>query len=247
MVGSGGYKNMDKKIKSNSSIKYSKAKNNGIFGSCALFDIVNSPEWTNFFQRATSYMGRSPDMELTKLIEEKGFNALPILVDKDKFNLLIRSRLTHIYRGVCYKNALKDFLYNKKMFVGKGIFCNGIYFAYGIYAKNEAMVYMSSQAKSDEKIIKKNGTILEALVSQDANIIDMFDLNCLRQKLIDDSDKLTNLSDMAKDKLIRLLSDDIAKSAVLLGYDGIDIKIQEYLAMLNRGKLIMEKPIDKEK
>ena len=237
---------MKKKIKC-SSIKYSKAKNNGIFGSCALFDIVNSPEWTKLFQRVTSYMGRSPDIELTKLIEEKGFNALPVLVDKEKFNLLIQSRLTHVYRGVCYKNALKDFMFNEKMFVGKGIFCNGIYFAYGTYAKHEAMVYMTCQAKSDEKIIQKNGAILEALVAKDANIIDMFDLNLLRHKLIDDSQKLTNLSDMAKDKLIRLLSDDIAKSAVLFGYDGIDIKIQEYLAMLNRGKLIMEKPDEKGK
>ncbi len=231
---------MEKKLKSN--IKFGKSKNNGIFGSCALFDIVNSPEWTNLFNCVTSYMGRQPDLELTKLIEEKGFNALPILVEKDKFNLLIESRLTHVYRGVCYKNALKDFMFNKKMFVGRGIYCNGIYFAYGPYAYNEAECYKNSSANGNEKLIRKNGAIIEALVSEDAKIIDMFDLNCLRQKLVEDSSRLTNLSDTSKERLIALLSDDLSKSAVLFGYDGIDIKIQEYLAMLNRSKLIMKKP-----
>lgn len=236
---------MEKKLKSK--IRFGKSKNNGIFGSSALFDIVNSPEWLDLFKRTTSYMGRKPDLELTKLIEEKGFNALPILVDKDKFNLLIESRLTHIYRGVCHKNALKDFMFNKKMFIGQGIYCNGIYFAYGQYAYSEAVNYKNLSANGDRNLIKKNGAIIEALVSEDAKIIDMFDLECLRQKLIEDSDKLNNLSDTAKDKLIRMLSDDISKSAVLFGYDGVNITDREYLVMFNRGKLIMKKPNDKEK
>ena len=102
-------------IKNNSIVK--PAVNNGIFGSVQLFDFIHSPDFRELVKRVRPNRANAPrpDKILTSLIEEKGFNALPIIVDKDKYSLLIESKLTRIYRGVCYKNAVKDFVLDNKV------------------------------------------------------------------------------------------------------------------------------------
>ena len=90
-----------------------KASNNGIFGSVELFNFINSPDFEEIFKTANllTNNGGKPDIILTRLIEEKGFNALPVLVDKHHYSLLLSSKLTRIYRGVVYKDAIEDFAY----------------------------------------------------------------------------------------------------------------------------------------
>ena len=238
---------MEKIIKNNSICK--QAKHNGVFGSVELFDILNSDEIDDLIKQCYRDIGKEvrPDAILTRLIEEKGFNARPVLLDKHNYSLLIFSKLTHIYRGVCYKNAVKDFVYNDKMFVGKGVYCNGIYFAYGDYGKKEAESYMATRKPNLFKKGWRDGVVFDAYLSQDTKIIDFRNLVILRDKMVKKANKYKDLSPTAKTKLIEILSDDISKSAVLCGYDAINIDHQQYMVVLNRGKLIMEKPKGKEK
>lgn len=227
-----------------------KASNNGIFGSVELFNFINSPDFEEIFKTANllTNNGGKPDIILSRLIEEKGFNALPVLVDKHHYSLLLSSKLTRIYRGVVYKDAIKDFAYNENMFIGKGIYCNGVYFVYGDNAKSEAeqYVYLRMPNSIFHKA-RRYGAVIEALISNDANIIDINSLHKLSMKMVQKVQKLKGLSNEAKGKLITILTNDPAKCAVLKGYDAIDISGQNYLVVLNRSKLIMQKPKGKEK
>ncbi|MCI5714456.1 MAG: hypothetical protein MR288_02380 [Firmicutes bacterium] len=238
---------MEKIIKNNSICK--QAKHNGVFGSVELFDMINSDEIDDLIKQCYRDLGKEvyPDAILTRLIEEKGFNARPVLLDKHSYSLLITSKLTRIYRGVCYKNAVKDFVYNDKMFVGKGLYCNGIYFAYGDYSREEAESYMASRRPALFRKGWRDGAVLDAYIAQDAKVIDFYNLVRLRNKMVKKVDRYKDLSPTAKAKLIEILSDDISKSAVLCGYDAINIRHQQYMVVLNRGKLIMKKPNGKEK
>ena len=87
-----------------------------------------------------------------------------------------------------------------------------------------------------------DGAIIEAVVSADAKIIDIEDAYKLQEKMVNKIDSVSSLSDNAKTKLMYLLSDDVSKCALLNGYDAINIKSKEYLVVLNRNKLIMQKP-----
>lgn len=240
---------MEKIIKNNLICK--QAKHNGIFGSVELFDILNSDEIDDLIKQCYRDIGKEvrPDAILTRLIEEKGFNARPVLLDKHSYSLLISSKLTRIYRGVCYKNARKDFVYNDKMFVGKGLYCNGIYFAYGEYGRKEAESYMASRKPSLFKKGWRDGVVLDAYMAENTKIIDFRTLVMLRNKMVKKANKYKDLSSTAKARLVEILSDDLAKCAVLCGYDAININHgkQEYMVILNRGKLIMERPKGKEK
>ena len=71
-----------------------------------------------------------PDPVLTRVLEEVGFTALPVIVDSKHYELLIKNGLTPVYRGVKRDNAILDFATNPEMFVGKGLLCNGVHFVY---------------------------------------------------------------------------------------------------------------------
>ena len=217
-------------IKNNSIVK--PAVNNGIFGSVQLFDFIHSPDFRELVKRVRP----------NSLIEEKGFNALPIIVDKDKYSLLIESKLTRIYRGVCYRDAINDFAYNTQMYVSKGMYCSGVYFVYGDTAKDTAESYMIMHTPPMYCKGHYDGAIIEAVVSSDAKIIDIEDAYKLQEKMVNKIDSMSNLSDNAKTKLMYLLSDDVSKCALLNGYDAINIKSKQYLVVLNRNKLIMQTP-----
>lgn len=229
-------------IKNNSIVK--PAVNNGVFGSVQLFDFIHSPDFRELVKRVRPNRANAPrpDKILTSLIEEKGFNALPIIVDKDKYSLLIESKLTRIYRGVCYRDAINDFAYNTQMYVSKGMYCSGVYFVYGDIAKDTAESYMIMHTPPMYCKGHYDGAIIEAVVSADAKIIDIEDAYKLQEKMVNKIDSMSNLSDNAKNKLMYLLSDDVSKCALLNGYDAINIKSKQYLVVLNRNKLIMQTP-----
>lgn len=229
-------------IKNNLIVKPS--ANNGVFGSVQLFDFIHSPDFRELVRRVRPNRANAPrpDKILTSLIEEKGFNALPIIVDKDKYSLLIKSKLTRVYRGVCYRDAINDFAYNPDLYVSKGMYCSGVYFVYGDKAKDTAESYMIMHTPPMYCKGHYDGAIIEAVVSADAKVIDIEDAYKLQEKMINNIDGMSNLSDNAKTKLMYLLSDDVSKCALLNGYDAINIKSKEYLVVLNRNKLIMQKP-----
>lgn len=229
---------------------YKPANNNGILGSVALFDIITSPEYEKLVKmsyRDLDNLG-TPDPILTALIEEKGFDALPVVVDNKHYDLLLRSKLKEIYRGVRRPNAAKEFAYDPKMFVGKGIYCNGIYFTYGGEgAKAEAELYLYPQSGEQLKLhhgymkTYPKGEVICALMKKDTKVADVKDLCKLKQRMENYVNKQI-YSDSTKQKIINMISRDLAVVAVLHGYDAIDIKNSKYMVVLNRGKLIMKDP-----
>ncbi len=230
---------------------YKPATNNGIFDSMALFNVVMSPHFDKLIaltHRDFDHFGQ-PDPILTKLIEEKGFDALPMIVDENHYNLLVRSKLREIYRGVRIKDANKEFAYNPKLFVGKGLFCNGIYFTYGGESgKAEAELYLYPQTGNQFNVHHgymetfPKGELITALLKKDAKVASWKDLAKLKQSMKNYVDKNKDYSDDTKRKILRLISNDVAVVAVLNGYDAIDIKDSKYMVILNRGKLIMKDP-----
>ncbi|MBR2467526.1 MAG: hypothetical protein IKB42_00575 [Clostridia bacterium] len=233
---------------------YKSAKDNGIFGSQALFDIVNSSEFEKLFDqtRRTAETFGTIDPILTKLINEKGFDALPILVDRNHYDLLIRSNLREIYRGVRMEGAVNDFAFNPNMFVGKGIYCNGVYFTYGgPGAKAEADLYLYPQTgphlEKYHGYIKNYpvGDVICALMSKNTKVASQDDLCKLKRKMEKQINK-TDFSDKVKGRVIDLISRDLSVVAVLNGYDAVDIKSSKYMVVYNRGKLILKNPNENE-
>lgn len=231
---------------------YKPANNNGIFGSVALFDIINSPEYEELLK--LTYRSKDnvkiSDPILSALIEEKGFDALPVLVDDEHYDLLIRSKLREIYRGVKIAEPAKDFALNPKMFVGRGLYCNGVYFAYGgAEGKEIAEKFLNTSGmllydKDENNDVK--GDVFCALMSKDTKVVEIGELLKIRGSMKNYVNK-QSLSHSTKDKIIRLISRDLSVVAILNGYDAIDIKDMKYMVILNRSKIIMKNPEPKEK
>lgn len=229
---------------------YKSAKDNGIFGSAALFDIVTSPDFDKLlvqtYRKAETF--GTVDPILTKLIEEKGFDALPMLVDDKHYNLLIRSKLREIYRGVRMEGALNDFAYNPKLFVGKGIYCNGIYFTYGgAGAKMEAELYLYPQTGPHLDLHHgyietfPKGDIICAVMNKNTKVASSKDLFKLKKKMEKQITK-SDFTDKVKGRVIDLISRDYAVVAVLNGYDAYEIPSSKYMVVFNRGKLTLKDP-----
>lgn len=229
--------------------KFYKAKRNGIFGSEELFNIISSDDFYNLLNKTVRSVNEigTPDPILTKLIEEKGFNALPVLVDNTHYELLLKSKLAEIFRGVRKDDAKKDFAFNPSLFIGKGIYCNGVYFMYGgDDAKQKAEKYISIpkdiQVKQLQEHLKtyNHGEVISALISNDAKIVDIRDLIKLKNNL--KVEAMQTMSGEIKKKFIDLISKDISVVAVLKGFDAIKIPHTKYMVVLNRGKLILKNP-----
>lgn len=243
-------------LKDNSSI-YSRSKANGLLSSEVLFDTVTSPDFHQIMEqtkRSLDTVG-TPDPLLARVLTEKGFNALPAQVSNTQYQMLITSGLSPIYRGVRKDDAIIDFASNPDMFVGKGLYCNGIYFMYGnpcpdgrhgdTSAKARASRYIQiPQSVPNPKLQEHlktytNGQVIGAIVNPNARIITIKDLIQLTSSIKQDVRLDKTISQEIKTKLLDLISQDIAVVAAMEGYDIIDITTTKYYVVLNRGMLIM--------
>ncbi len=238
---------------------FNRSNCNGIFTSAALADILSSPKFLELLEatkRGVDNMGL-PDPVLTRVLEEVGFTALPVIVDSKHYELLIKNGLTPVYRGVKRDNAIIDFATNPELFVGKGLLCNGVHF---VYDDGSVDPFTDTPIKKAEKYAKKppqglhkkidadneqfsNGQIIPALISQTAKAIEIKELLKLA-KMVQEGVRKNNLvTDDTKQKLIKLLSKEASVIAALENIDIIVAERAQFAIVLNRGALIMDKGV----
>ncbi len=238
---------------------YRQSKANGLLSSQAIFDAVTSPNFSEVIEstkRNVRAVG-TPDPVLTKFLTEQGFSMLPTQVSDKEFSLLVKSGLSEIYRGVRKDDAIVDFATNPDMFVGKGIYCNGIYFMYGntcpdgrhgdTSAKARAERYIHMPKDLPNEVLAEyaksynQGQVIRALVRRDSKVIEFKALRQLCEKVKKEIGEDKTVSPKIKEKLISLISEDLAIVAAIEGFDVIDVPLTKYMIVLNRGKLIMNK------
>lgn len=238
---------------------YNRSKCNGIFTSKALMEILESPNFSSLLEQTKRSIetAGTPDPILTRVLEELGFNALPIMVDSSHYELLVKSGLTPVYRGVRKDDGIVDFATNPKMFVGKGIFCNGVYFAYEkqgaeidperATAVSIAERYMIKPKHVNNEHVNKHmnsynqGQVICALVSENARIIELKELLKLNNMVKQGVRTNADISAETKQKMLDLLSREASVVAALEGVDIIKAGHAKFMIVLNRGALIMDK------
>lgn len=236
---------------------YNRSKCNGIFTSQALAEILSSPNFAELLEatkRGVDNLGQ-PDPVLTKVLQEIGFTALPIMVDSNHYQLLVKSGLTPVYRGVKRDNAIVDFATNPELFVGKGLLCNGVHFVYDDGTKssngNTPLEMAARYARKPPKGLHEKidadmqhyneGQIVRALISENAKAIEIKELLKLA-KMVTESIKSNNtISESTKQKMIKLFSKEASVIAALEGIDVIVAERTRFLIGLNRGVFIMDK------
>lgn len=238
---------------------YRQSKANGLLTSKTIFDTVTSPKFNELLEctkRQVRQVG-TPDPILAKYLAEQGFTLLPTQVNNKEFSILVKSGLAEIYRGVRKDDAIVDFATNPDMFVGKGIYCNGIYFMYGntcpdgrhgdTSAKARAERYIQMPKDLPNEVLSEyaksytKGQVIRALVKKDSRVIEFKALRALCEKFKLDIRNDASISDEIKEKLITLISEDLAIVAAMEGFDIIDVPLTKYMIVLNRSKLIMNK------
>ena len=238
---------------------FNRSKCNGLFTSAALADILSSPHLTELIEatkRGVDTMG-VPDPVLTRVLEEVGFTALPVIVDNNNYELLIKSGLTPVYRGVKRDNAILDFATNPEMFVGKGLLCNGVHF---VYDDGRVDPLTDPPLKKAEKYARKppqglhqkidddnsqftHGQIIPALVSRTARVIEIKELLKLSKMVQEGIQNNHMVTEDTKQKMIKLLSHEASVIAALENIDMIVAERAQFLIVLNRGALIMNKEV----
>jgi hypothetical protein len=238
---------------------FNRSKCNGLFTSVALADILSSPNFLELVEatkRGVDNVGL-PDPILTRVLEEVGFTALPVIVDSKHYELLIKNGLTPVYRGVKRDNAILDFATNPELFVGKGLLCNGVHF---VYDDGRIDPLTEPPLKKAEKYAKKppqglhqkidddnsqftHGQIIPALVSETARVIEIKELLKLTKMVQEGISKNQMVTDDTKQKMIKLLSHEASVIAALENIDMIVAERAQFLIVLNRGALIMDKGV----
>lgn len=229
-----------------------------VFNSAELYNIITDPNFDDMLKQATYNMNNigGNDPILSRILQEKGFDALPVMVSKNQFVYLIENGSTEIYRGVGRKNATRDFATNKNLFVGKGIRCNGVYFMYGDFGNNthhgdtsaraRAVKYVTQRLNASAEAGNIEGQIIGALIPKDAKVVDIKTLNKLADELKLQVEECKSLTDTEKQRLFKLLSQDVSVVAALQSFDAIQVPSTKYMVVLNRGKLFMNQSLVEE-
>ena len=162
------------------------------------------------------------DSTLHKILHAKGYDRLPKVVSKEEIDGLVKQGYTPIFRGMKYLGddvpSGAEQYKRGEMFVGRGAFGHGVYFA-----TNNRMASKYSVDK-DGKV----GSLLFGVLDKSAKIISAEDAKRL-------SEELRNKAQTSEHKAI--LS-DVGKVAALYGYDAIKAT-EDILVVLNRGKTII--------
>lgn len=226
---------------------YNQVKFDELSNLKVLLDIVNDSEFSMLLkQSAQKEFNNQSDKLLAKFLLQNGFMALPTKVNENEYNLLVKSNLTQIYRGVKIADAQNDYNNNLNMFVGHGLYLNGIYFSYGSHGLKDAKKYAilsnkySITNKDFTNMELNNGSIIKALVKSDAKVVNLGDLVKINSQIIKQAAKTKELSHNTKCKIINMLSSDMAKTAALIGFDMVKIPELKYMVVLNRGKTIVQ-------
>ncbi len=162
------------------------------------------------------------DSTLHKILHAKGYDRLPKVVSKEEIDDLVKQGYTPIFRGIKYLGddvpSGAEQYKRGEMFVGRGAFGHGVYFA-----TNNRMAAKYSVDK-DGKV----GSILSGVLDKSAKIISADDAKKLSEELI----SKTQINEH------KVILSDLGKVAALYGYDAIKAT-EDILVVLNRGKTII--------
>jgi SPP1 gp7 family putative phage head morphogenesis protein len=221
-----------------------------------------SPKYEDFFSgkheiAGVKKKGNTVDDRWMKAMNKaSGADALPAVVTKAKMDKLISEGAEEMFRGVSDPKMAEQFK-TGSLFAGKGIYGNGTYTAYGSDGLPEASNYAS--------LARNSGGLMRMTLKRDAKIVTPGELkdgyykmaekieaeSSARTKKIMDALKNVEITEnVAEAKLGKIEKanfameryySDIGRYALSQGYDAINITKTEYLIVLNRGAVIVQK------
>ena len=172
----------------------------------------------------TSSFNRNQDVELSLILEQQGFNALPKLVTSEEAQSLESSGWTRLYRGVASGEPERTAMFIESFekgdfYAGYGIFGNGTYTS---TIRQTAIDYAKG----------KESGVMELMLNPKARVIDYADLDTLR---VEFNKAIHNDS-------MDYLQSDLGRFAAMSGYDAIRVpgayaEGENYLIILNRSSI----------
>jgi hypothetical protein len=173
------------------------------------------------------------DRALKTLLKEQGYDGKGNVVSKNELDKFIANGERELFRGVTEAKFAEQFK-DGDLFAGLGTYGNGTYTAYGSSAEAVAQSYAGKKGdivrmslKSDAKVVK-----------YDVLLGEMMDYEyVLAEKLAKATSKKAREAIEAETLLIK----DFGRFATLRGYDAIDVTGFEYLVVLNRTSLRIQR------
>jgi len=197
------------------------------------------------------------DLFMKRMNKLSGADALPVVVDRGTMDKFIEEGAEEIFRGVTDGKFAEQFK-TGKFFAGRGIYGNGTYSAYGDGGFGTAMQYAGYEGRS-------SGGLARLTMKKDAKVISSGDLGKMidkdydkaheaylaRKTVIEKKIKAGSITDergenmmqaldKANNKAMMIYNND-GRYALSRGYDAIDVQNEEYMVILNRGAVIVQK------
>ncbi|MBW3113493.1 hypothetical protein KYJ26_16690 [Bacillus sp. MCCB 382] len=173
------------------------------------------------------------DKALKTLLREQGFDGKGNVVSKAELDKFIQNGEREIFRGVTNAKFAEQFK-DGDLFAGLGTYGNGTYTAYGQSAEKVAQSYAGKKGdivrmslKSDAKVVKYDILLGEMMDYEDM----------LAEKMAKSTSKKAREAIEAETLLIK----DFGRFATMRGYDAIDVTGFEYLVVLNRTSLRIQR------
>ncbi len=194
------------------------------------FDVIKSATYQNFREKIDA--GQKPDFVDTKtgednilksIITEVKFNGLPKIKPGKDISKLVKDGHIELFRGVAKPEHTEQFK-SGEYFAGQGIYGSGIYTGVGKRGIRTAGGYTSNQ----------DNCIIRMVLDKDAKII-------TEKELSKKMDEVLSKSEIKPDGLRNRIINDPGRWAAMNGYDAIHAEQREYMIVLNRSKLTVQK------
>lgn len=164
------------------------------------------------------------DPSLSAMWKQQGFDGLPAVVSSSDLDAAIQGGAKEIFRGLSGPDAAKyaEQFRSGEAFAGTGNYGNGTYFGIGPGGQKVATQYAGTSSNQ--------GTVIRAALRADAKVASWDDIG------VPDFAFLQKLGPDIGPKLF-----DAGRLATALGYDAMTAMDGEYLIVLNRTALMVEK------
>lgn len=145
-------------------------------------------QWTDVYEKGGGpYGDLDPrgDQHLAELWRRQGFDALPQVVNSDRYNALVDEGWRPIHRGLAADTMdivdgyIEQFIAGSDPFVGKGLFGSGTYAAEALDTA-ETFTRQTASGKATQ-----TGKVLNMALRPDARVIDIADIYPQMQAVVD--------------------------------------------------------------
>jgi hypothetical protein len=192
---------------------------------------------TGFMKGMAAVLNPSEDTFLKDLGKETGKDGLPSVLSKANLDKKIAGGETEMFRGMTGSAKVADDFRSGPCFMGRGIYGNGIYFAYD--EKGSHTERAGGPAKLAESYAggAGHGSVIRASLKEGAVVKDYEKLLEEHRKDYHDLQrKALNASGAEKTQLERKakIISDLGRYAALNNVDAIKVKSMGYMVVLNR-------------